>query len=472
MKKPVELEVDILSVSYGGRGVARIEGGEVVFVRGGLPGDRVLIALGKRRRRVREGRILELIKPSPFRIEAECKHQDICGGCPLQCLEYDEQLKQKQQMLTDAFKRIGRVEELPLEEILPAKEKLYYRNKMEFTFSDQQWLREGPVTGEHEEHEKQFGLGQHVPGIHSKVFDLQECYLQSEPTAAILDCIRNYVREKGGGTDAVWNYRSNSGFWKFVVIREGKYTGDRMINFITEAGDDPRVTELSELLLKEFPTELTTIINTVNSGKSQVAAGILDKILFGPGYIREELDGKLFEIAPASFFQTNTKQAERLFKVVADFADPQAGDTLLDLYCGAGSIGIVLSKKFSEVCGVEIVPEAIDSAVKNAEANSVDNCVFHCGDVKDLLRSGTIKTPDVLILDPPRAGLSPKVVKSLLEMSVQKIVYVSCNPSTQARDAALLIEGGYSLMRLRAVDMFPQTYHVESVALFHLGQNE
>ncbi len=457
-------ELSVHAVAYGGQGVARRDTGEVVFVRGGLPGDRLRVFLKKKRRRYREGQLLEVLSPGPARIEAACPHQGTCGGCPLQTLDYPAQLAEKSQMVRDAWKRIGGLAPDRWEEILPATQTFFYRNKMEFTFSDQQWVDLAP--GE-ERPETDFGLGQHVPGIHSKVFDLKACLLQNELTAPILEEIRRFVREEGGGKESVYHFVTQQGFWRFVVIREGKHTGERMINLITTTGGDPRVDALADRLLKAFPGQISTIVNTVNGGKGQVANGSLDRILHGDGMLREKLDDLTFQLAPQAFFQTNTRQAEQMFSRVAELLEAKPDDHLLDLYCGTGAIALLMARHVSRAVGVELVPEAIDSARINARLNDLEEKVeFHCGDALELLRSGTLKRPDLLVVDPPRAGLHPQVVSQVLELAPRRLVYVSCNPTTQARDAALLAEGGYLPRLVQPVDLFPHTYHVESLALF------
>lgn len=457
-------DLRIQSVAYGGLGVARRESGEVVFVRGGLPGDLLRVGLRKKRRRHREGRLLELLEAGPDRIEAACRHQSVCGGCPLQSLDYPAQLVEKERMVRDAWLRIAGLQPDAWEPILPAARTTHYRNKMEFTFSDQQWVE---LDDGAQRPETDFGLGQHVPGIHSKVFDLEQCLLQSEWTAPILAEIRRFVREEGGGKDAVWHFVHQTGFWRFVVIREGKRTGERLINLITTEAGDPRVTALAERLLEEFPGQITGIVNTVNPGKGQVATGRLDRVLHGDGLLHEELGGLTFQLAPQAFFQTNTEQAEVLFARVAELLEPRPGEHLLDLYCGTGAIALLMAPHVEHVTGVELVPEAVESARVNARLNGLDHKVdFHCGDVLELLRQGELRPPGLLVVDPPRAGLHPKVVSEILELAPRRLVYVSCNPATQARDVALLAEGGYRPRVAQAVDLFPHTYHVESVALF------
>jgi 23S rRNA (uracil1939-C5)-methyltransferase len=457
-RQPIEAELRVLSLAAGGRGVARMESGEVAFIRGGLPGDLVLARLGAKRKRHREGKVLEIIEASEHRVEARCEHQNLCGGCPLQALDYEEQLRQKHQIVFDAWTRVGGLEVPDLPPVMPAKELWFYRNKMEFGFSDQQWC-EDPEDPKGQD----FGLGQHVPGIFSKVFDLKSCWLQSEVTAQILDEIRNFVKED---PTKVWSWISSSGYWRFVVIREGKSTHERMINFVTGTADKEPIEQLTKRLLARFPNEITTVVQTLNEGKGQVATGDLHFVAHGDGLLREDLLGRHFELAPQAFFQTNTSQAEQLFTLALEMAKPTGDEIMLDLYCGTGSLAILMADRVREAHGVELVPEAVLSAKRNAEINQLDNLSFHAGDVKDLLRSKILPKPDFCLVDPPRAGLHPKVVDQLIEMATPKLLYISCNPATQARDAALLSAGGYAVRDLRAVDMFPHTSHIETLALF------
>jgi 23S rRNA (uracil1939-C5)-methyltransferase len=313
----------------------------------------------------------------------------------------------------------------------------------------------------------EFGLGQHVPGIYSKVFDLLECHLQSPWTARLLDEIRRFVREEGGGAEAVWNVRTQQGYWRFVVLRESRATGERLLNLVLNAPGDPRVEALAARLLERLPGVLTGIVSTVHAGSGMVATGRLDRVLHGDGLLRERLGGLTFELAPQAFFQTNTEQAERLFALVREHLGEEPVGTLLDLYCGTGAIALLLADRAQRVCGVELVPEAVAAARRHAELNGLAEKVeFHCGDVLELLRGGQLPRPDAVVVDPPRGGLAAKVVEHLLELAPRRIVYVSCNPATQARDAALLTAGGYRATRLSPVDMFPHTFHVEAVATF------
>ncbi|MCA9783390.1 MAG: 23S rRNA (uracil(1939)-C(5))-methyltransferase RlmD [Candidatus Cloacimonetes bacterium] len=453
-------DLRIESIAYGGLGVARPEAGPVVFVEGGLPGDTVRAVITKKRKRHQEARVLDLLEPSPLRISARCIHQNVCGGCPLQTLEYAEQLRQKQKMVEDSWRRVGGFEHVEVEPILACEELWHYRNKMEFTFSDRQWVedRDDPRG-------LRFGLGQHVRGIYSKVFDLTECHLQSELTAPLLEAIRRFVDPGPGKPADVWHVREQHGFWRFVVIREGKHTGERMLNLVTNGPDDGRVRQLADRLLEQFPGALSTIVHTISERSGAVASGRAGDVLHGPGVIHEDLDGLRFRLAPQAFFQTNTRQAERLFALAREMAGTLEGVRMLDLYCGSGAIAACFSRFVQHAVGIELVPEAIENARENARLNGLDNLEFHCGDVRHALAEHAQRPFDLVVVDPPRAGLHADVTRQLLEMSPQRLVYVSCNPVTQARDAALLAEGGYRLRRLRPVDMFPHTFHVETVAL-------
>lgn len=460
MSTPRESELTIESIAYGGLGVARPAEGPVVFVEGGLPGDRVRAVILKRRKRHNEARVIQLLEPSPLRLPARCGHQAVCGGCPLQCLDYPEQLRQKQKMVEDAWHRVGGFEQLEVEPILACEDPWYYRNKMEFSFSDRQWVadREDPRGA-------RFGLGQHVRGIYTKVFDLLECHLQAPWTAELLAEIRAFVDPGPGRAADVWNVHSQTGFWRFVVIRLGKGTGEVLLNLVTGPGDDRPVSALTGRLLERFPGLLSTVVHTVAERSGQVAAGRIARVLHGPGYIHEELEGVRFRLAPNAFFQTNTRQGERLFALAREMAGDLAGVHMLDLYCGSGAIAALFARQVEHAVGIELVPEAVENARDNARLNGLHNLEFHCGDVRLALARHADRPFDLVVVDPPRAGLHPDVIRQLLDMAPPRLVYVSCNPVTQARDAALLAEGGYTVRRLRPVDMFPHTYHVETVAL-------
>ena len=460
MRKQEVLQLTIESLAIGGKGVARHPSGAVVFVTGGLPGDKLEVRVTRKKRRHMEASIEGILEASPHRVDPICRHAGYCGGCPLQMLDYSQQLAAKQSFVEDAWQRIGGVELPQVEPILPCDRQTLYRNKMEFGFSDIAWHPEGKDVSTAE-----FGLGQHPRGVFSKVFNLEECHLQSELVAPLLARVRQFVLEQGGGAEAVWHSFKHTGYWRFLVIREAHATQQRLLNIVVSSPGDPRADALAQELLAAFPGEFSSIVSSVNAGSGQTAVGDQDCVHHGPGELEEQLCGRRFVISPGSFFQTNSLQAERLYELVAEFAGLKQGDRLLDLYCGTGSIGICLADKGIELTGFELVEEAVHAARRNAELNGLSNIRFLSGDVKDLLGDCGELKPDVVVVDPPRAGLHPKVVQQLLAIGAPRLVYVSCNPATQARDAALLIEEGYELQRLRPVDMFPHTAHVESVAL-------
>ncbi|MBE0559176.1 MAG: 23S rRNA (uracil(1939)-C(5))-methyltransferase RlmD, partial [Proteobacteria bacterium] len=357
--------------------------------------------------------------------------------------------------------------------IIGSSPEYYYRNKMEFSFSDRQWLTEpppkdavsqAPGTGQ------PLYLGFHATGRYDKVIDIAECHLQSERTIRILQFIRDFAR---ANRLPVYTSEDHSGYLRFLVIRETKRTDQVMVNLVTLTDRPEVMRTLAGALVSEFPF-ITTVINTINSRRAQVAFGESERVMHGEGVIVEELGGYQFVISAGSFFQTNTEQAERLFEVARSFAALSGSENVFDLYSGTGTIAIVLSRSAKNVVGIESVQSAIDDAERNVKINGVTNCAFVRGDLKDRLTKETEwrrdhPDPDILVIDPPRSGMHPKVVEELKSMRVPRIVYVSCNPTTQARDVKLLCDGPYGLEKLQPVDMFPHTYHVENVALLTIS---
>lgn len=458
------LRLEIASVAFEGKAVARVDG-LVVFVDGGVPGDVVQARITRAKRSHLEAVVLNIERASPLRVQSRCVHFGVCGGCRWQHLDYAAQLRFKQQHVVDAFERIGGFGNLEVLPIIGSEEVYGYRNKMEYSFSDRQWVRQladhdGPLP-------EGVYLGLHVPQRFDRVLDLEECHLQSDLSIGILKRVRAYAR-----TSAlpVYSSQRESGFWRFLVVRQSKRTAEVMVNVVTSEYHQTQMEELTSKLRAEFPT-ITTIVNTINSRKAQVAYGEQEYVLYGPGFIHEELGGYVFEVSAGSFFQTNTPQAERLYGVARDFAKPGPDDTVFDLYSGTGTIAIFLSRSVREVVGIESAESAIRDAERNAQKNGITNCRFVPGDLKDRLTRDTgwmasYPMPRVIVIDPPRSGMHPKVVDEVGTLGVPRIVYVSCNPATQARDARLLGSKGYRLVRMQPVDMFPHTYHVENVALF------
>ncbi len=471
LKRGDQVELEITGSAFEGKSIARHHG-LVVFVEGGVPGDLVTAQILKAKKNLVEARIVRLQRPSHFRTDPRCSHFGPCGGCKWQHVDYQGQLQFKQQHVVDSFERIGGFNDLPVQPIIPSKEIFFYRNKMEFSFSDREWLEHPgddlsltgqPVTD--------IFLGLHVPQRYDKILNLKGCYLQSETSNKVLEATRVFAREWRA---PVYSSESDTGYLRFLVVRQSKRTKQVMVNLVTRTDDPAFMTAYSETVCGKIP-EITTVVNTINSKRAQIAFGDEERVYHGEGVIREVLAERTFIISAGSFFQTNTEQAETLYSIVVRFAEFKQSDVVYDLYSGTGSIALCISGRVKQVVGVESVESAIDDAHRNAAANGVSNCEFVLGDLKDRLTvdSGWMKefpTPDVVVLDPPRSGIHPKVAERLLAIGAPKIVYVSCNPATQARDLKALCDGKYQLMKLQPVDMFPHTYHIENVALLHLKQ--
>jgi 23S rRNA (uracil1939-C5)-methyltransferase len=470
IKKDDIIEVTIESTGFEGKSVARVEG-LVVFVEGAIAGDTVKAKVYKTKKKYAEAKMTEIVTPSPQRTEPRCKYFGVCGGCKWQHVEYSMQLQYKQQHVIDALERIGGFKDLNILPIIGSEDQFYYRNKLEFSFADKPWwtekdmvdltVRDGLVNN--------FAVGFHVPQRWDKVLNIDECFLQSEVSTGILNTVREFALKNN---IPAFSPDAESGYFRNLVIREGKNTGDVMVNLVTFE-DSPEVMEqLTAVLKQKFP-EITTIINNVTKRKSQVALGEYEKIYYGDGIIHDKLGKYLFQISANSFFQTNTKQAERLYSIAKEYAALKPTDIVYDLYCGTGSIGIFISDSVQQVIGIELVESSIQNARKNAELNGVTNCEFIAGDLKDLLTKDVewksrFAHPDVIIVDPPRSGMHPKAVEELGKMKVPSIVYVSCNPATLARDLQLLAKDGYIVEQVQPVDMFPHTYHIECVVKLRL----
>jgi len=401
-----------------------------------------------------------------MRAEPKCKHFGVCGGCKWQNLAYESQLEFKRRLVSDAFKRIGGFENPEVLPTIGCDEPYFYRNKVEFTFSRSRWRTEKEME-EGAADAPGVYVGFHVPQRWDKVIDLEECWLQSELSTAILQTVREVAR---GWELDVFDSGTQSGYLRHLVVREAKHTGEVMVNLVTSTDWPEGMKNLTELLLKHFPP-ITTIVNNITSRKSMVAQGETEKVYHGPGYIQERIGDFTFHISANSFFQTNTIQAERLYATAKAFADLNAQDVVYDLYSGTGTIAIFLAREVERVIGIEVVASSIADAERNAKMNLVPNCYFIQGDLKDRLTKDREwykdhPKPTVVVADPPRSGMHEKVLNEIVKLAPKRIVYVSCNPSTQARDAALLIKGGYTLKKIQPVDMFPHTDHIEAVALF------
>jgi 23S rRNA (uracil1939-C5)-methyltransferase len=426
------LEVEIDSLAFGGRGVART-GGYVVFVSGALPGDRVRVEVTKAKRRFAEARTVELLSPAADRVADRCIHGgEPCPGAPWQGLPYERQLTHKRDQVDEALRRIGGLDDFELEEMVPAEQEWRYRNKLEYSFGSQ----DGETI-----------LGFHARGRWDLIVPVEDCLLASEPGNAARNEVLDWAR---GESIPAYDRRARTGALRNLVVREGRRTGQLQTRLVTAPAKFPRP-----------PVDLHTVIEG-DSGGTDGPTGVL-----GKEQLREELCGLRLEISHDAFFQTNTEMAERLYGIAAEYAALSGSERVFDLYCGIGTIGLALADRAAEVWGLEVVPEAIRDAERNAERNDVANARFRAANARTGVRPLLEEAgkPDVVVLDPPRAGLSQKIVRRVLECEAQRIVYVSCNPTTLAPNAAQIVEAGYRLRRVRPVDMFPQTPHIECVAL-------
>ncbi len=445
MSKIVELK--IIDLAFDGKAVAKTDSGKIVFLNGGLTGETVRAKIVRSKRRFDEAIVLEILEKSDERIEAICRHFDHCGGCSWQDLRYQKQLEIKKTHVAGCIERIGGLENVIVRDIIGSVEQFGYRNKMEFSFNRH------PEFG--------FTLGLHRRGQYADIFDLEECHLPSERYGRIVGWLREYVRKN---EIPVYDIDEHTGYMRFLVIRDAKNSNELMINIVTNSGEFPSQKELTDKMTAAFP-EITTIVHNENGQKANIAVGEKETVLYGDGFITEKLMGYSFKISSNSFFQTNTLQAENLYQIAFDMLKPTGTEKVLDLYCGTGAISICVAPKVAEVTGVELVADAITAAKENAEINNCTNVEFILSDSKDFLKNNQTEF-DVVITDPPRAGMHPKALKQMISLLPEKILYISCNPSTFARDAKEIVEAGYNLPEVQPVDMFPHTRHIEMAALF------
>lgn len=464
IKKGDEVEVDVIDLSSEGKGISKLEDGFVIFSENTLPGDKALISIRRKKSGYAEAKLLRLLSASEFRVVPKCPYFGVCGGCKIQNYQYKKQIEYKTNVVKNAFERIGGFKNVNIPDTIECNEVFYYRNKMEFSFSDDKWMEEKDLNLEREN----FVLGLHVPKFHSKIVDIEVCFLQSKITYEILNFTREFFKSRNV---TVYSTKTQSGFLRFLIVRQSKNTKDLMVNLITYDQNKVLMDEYNSALSKNFP-EITTVINYITDKKAQVAVGEREFVLSGKGHIFEKLKSNSqkefsFKISPQSFFQTNTHQAEKLFNVLAEFGEFEKKDIVLDLYCGTGSISILVSENVNKVLGVELVADSIADARQNASLNEVDNAEFICSDIKDFLeQENNLKDYNKLILDPPRSGLHPKICEVLSETKFERIVYVSCNPHTQARDLQIICgKNNYKIEKIQPVDMFPHTYHIENVVL-------
>ena len=464
-KKPLPLleDFEITGVAAEGKSLGRWND-MVVFVPYGAPGDVAQVQLTRKKHSFAEGRIVRLITPSPLRQEPFCEHFGVCGGCKWQHLPYDYQLKCKQQQVVDALERIAKVPIPPINPILGSKLTTYYRNKLEFTFSNKKWLTTEQLnSGEH--FSTRDAVGFHIPGAFDKVLDIKHCWLQEDISNEMRQFIRQLAIDKGY---SFYDLRNNCGLMRMLMVRTAS-TGEKMLVIVFGENDKDAIATVMQAVGERFP-QLTSLMYVVNT-KLNDSLSDQEFILYqGRDYIEEEMEGLRFRISPKSFYQTNSLQAYELYKVARRMAALTGQELVYDLYTGTGTIANFVSRQARQVVGIEYVPEAIEDAKLNSRVNGIDNTLFYAGDMKDVLTDDFVARhgrPDVMIIDPPRAGMHEDVVNVILRAEPRRIVYVSCNPATQARDLALL-HAKYQVVEIQPVDMFPHTHHVENVVALTL----
>ena len=458
-KKRFFENVTIIDIAEEGKGVGKADD-FVLFVEKAVPGDIADVAVYRSKKNFGEGKIAVLKQPSEYRTQPFCEHFGTCGGCKWQHMTYEAQLKFKQKSVADALSRIAKIDVEGMLPIVPSPADKYYRNKLEYTFSNKRWLYDG----ENRDNEtlNMNALGFHIPGRFDKILDVNHCWLQAEPSNSLRNSIREFVLQHGY---SFYDLKGHSGALRNLVVRTSS-TGEVMVIVVFAYADEAEVEKLMNFIDKGFP-EITSLLYIINQKKNDTIFDQDVLVYKGAEYIHEEMEGIRFRIGPKSFYQTNSIQALRLYEIAREFADFKGDELVYDLYTGAGTIANFVAAHVREVVGIEYVPSAIEDAKINSAINNITNTKFYAGDMKDLLTADFVTwhgKPDVIITDPPRAGMHPDVVARLMEIEAGKIVYVSCNAATQARDLLVLKEK-YDTVKIQPVDMFPHTQHVENVVL-------
>lgn len=464
MKKITLPNIAISQTAAEGKTLARHEDGRIIFVEGAVPGDVVDVQVIKSKKDYIEAKTVRVVSPSPDRVVPFCQHFGVCGGCKWQQLRYEKQAEYKQQLVDEALRRIGKLQFPPLLPIIKAPQHQYYRNKLEFTFSNKRWLTNDEIASE-SAHIERNAVGFHIPGMFDRIVDIQHCYLQNDPSNAIRNSLRQYALQQNW---SFYDVKEHRGFLRNLIVRTTN-TGEVLVILSVGYDDAEKIQLAMDFLVEQFP-HLTSYHYVVNTKKNDTLYDLDIVTYHGRGFLYEQLEDLRFKVSPKSFFQTNTTQALALYQTARQFAQLQPTDTVYDLYTGTGSIGIFMARQCKKVIGIEEVEAAIADANYNAQLNGFQNTHFYAGDVKKLLTVDMVQQhgkPDVLITDPPRAGMHADVIQILLELSPRRIVYVSCNPSTQARDLQLLA-ARYNITQVQPVDMFPHTFHIENVVALEL----
>lgn len=465
-KKQVIENVAVTGYAAEGKALARIDG-KVFFIEGAVPGDVTDVLITKNKKDWAEGKAIKIKEFSSERIQPFCIHFGICGGCKWQMLPYNKQLEYKEQEVRDVFQRIGKLKKIEVLPILGSEKVIHYRNKLEFTFSNKKYLTQKEFNEMGEAEWPGGAVGYHVPRLYDKVIDIKECWLMDDVNNVIRNSLREFAEKNNY---SYYDIKEHKGWLRNIIIRYCA-TEELMVNLVFGYENKESREKICKYLLETVP-QITTLIYTINPKWNDSLNDLEPETYYGKGYVTERLGDYYFKISPKSFFQTNTKQAEVLYNIVKDFATLSGNEIIYDLYCGTGSIGIFLSKNAKKIIGVDVIEEAINDAKENAKLNDLNHTSFFSGDVIEICNDGFFELhgrPDIVIVDPPRAGLHNKLVIKLLEIQSPKIVYVSCNVATQARDLQLLNEK-YTVEKLQPVDMFPHTHHIECVALLKLRE--
>ena len=462
VKRRERLTLEIDHLAYGGAGVARFQD-LVIFVEKGLPGQRVEVEITKKKKKFAEAKILSILRPSPFHQQPICRHFGYCGGCSLQNLTYEKQLEEKTRQVAESLHHLGGFTDVTIASALSSPQQTFYRNKMEFSFAEQKYLSREELAVERSPSSGIY-LGLHAKGFYNKVIDLQECHLLTPVAADLVDAVRRFARADGR---PVYHSQSGDGFWRFLVMRHAKHTNELLVNLVTRTYDEALAEKFCQQMMQNFP-QITSLLFSTTQNRAGVAFSESEHLLYGRPSIRESIGPLSFAISSNSFLQTNSLQAERLYEVIKGWAAIQPHEIVYDLYCGAGTISFYVADSAFKVIGFEAIGAAVADAKINAQENNISNCTFVLGDLRDQLSDteavlAAYGRPDVMIIDPPRAGMHPKTVQAILWLQPSRIIHVSCNPATLARDLRLLCDDGYHLLRVQPVDMFPHTNHIEVV---------
>ncbi|MBX3043485.1 MAG: 23S rRNA (uracil(1939)-C(5))-methyltransferase RlmD [Candidatus Kapabacteria bacterium] len=462
------VELDIESAGFEGVCISKYNE-KVVFTKYTVPGDKVLAVIQKNRRRFNEAKVEKILEESPHRISPQCKHFGMCGGCSWQNVSYDKQLEIKSQNVIDLFQRIGGVDVGEYLPIVGAEKDFSYRNKMEFSFGASRWLSEDEINSGLPITDKDFAFGMHLPGRFDKIIDIKSCEIQQPYANEILNAVRLYSRDYGLNA---YNVRTHNGFLRGLIIRHSKLTDEFTVILMTKTAYSDAEKKFIDWFSSDFAglfTKVANVVHAINESKNPVGISSFE-VIKGDGFLRENILDVEFKISPFSFFQTNSHQLNKFIKNIVDSANIKESDTVWDLFCGTGSITLPASKFAKKVIGIELVESSINDAIENALLNNLTNVEFYSADLNNKkipMLLNQLDKPDVVIFDPPRAGMSPNLINHILEIEPPRLVYVSCNPATQARDVSLMSEK-YSVVTIQPFDMFPQTYHIESIVVLQL----